>query len=482
MSEVTLIYPHQLLDNHPALDKGRPVYLIEEPLLLTYNPIHRQKLLFHLKTLDYYEQKLRNEGYTSFRILIQDCPTSEAVFEKIKRDGVDTVHVMDSTDDYLERALDKSGLNRIFYESRLFYLTKAEAVSRYQKSNKFMANFYREIRKDFDILVDDQKKPIGGKWSFDSENQKRVPKSIALLEDILVAKVSPEDENRLKSIQAEQYGETGSWLPHTHIEARLFLTEFLKLRFNQFGDYEDAILNEHTRLWHSTLSPLLNIGLLTPQEVINECLVYARKHSVPLNSLEGFVRQIIGWREFIRASYECDGRKMRQQNFFNHQRKIPDGLWTGETDLLPIDQTVTKALKTGYTHHIERLMIIGNFLLLTETDPNEVYRWFMGLYIDAYDWVMVPNVYGMSQFADGGSFATKPYISGGNYLAKMSDLRDDKNWMELWTALYWNFLDKNQPLLKNNFRMSLIYKQLERMSPEKLQSIQALAKQYLVGN
>ena len=206
--------------------------------------------------------------------------------------------------------------------------------------------------------------------------------------------------------------------PTTFEESEEWLQQFFEFRFFEFGVYEDAIVKEESFLNHSVLSPLINVGLLCPKKVIKEAVVFADKNGIPINSLEGFVRQILGWREFIRGVYEVKGIEERTKNFWQHSRKIPQSFYNGTTGILPIDNTIKKVLKTSYAHHIERLMILGNFMLLCEFDPDEVYQWFMELFIDAYDWVMVPNVYGMSLFADGGLMSTKPYISSSNYIKK----------------------------------------------------------------
>ena len=180
----------------------------------------------------------------------------------------------------------------------------------------------------------------------------------------------------------------------------------------------------------------------------------------------------------MRASYEVDGDQMRQKNFFNHTKALPDSFWDGSTTIDPVDHAIKTALEYGYNHHIERLMVMGNVMLLSQTNPHDVYRWFMGMYIDAYDWVMVPNVYGMSQFADGGSFATKPYISGANYIKKMSDYKKG-DWEETWTALYWNFINTHLEVFTSNHRMSMMPRLLERMSEETRGKHFKVAKNYL---
>ncbi len=211
---------------------------------------------------------------------------------------------------------------------------------------------------------------------------------------------------------------------------------------------------------------MMNVGLLSPNEVLDEAIQFAGKNSVPFNSLEGFVRQILGWREFIRGVYITKGTAERTNNFWNFKRKIPASFWNGTTGIAPVDITIKKVLATGYCHHIERLMVLGNFMLLCEFDPDEVYKWFMELFIDSYDWVMVPNVYGMSQFADGGLMATKPYISGSNYLMKMSDYPKGE-WQLIWDGLFWNFLNKHREFFLKNPRLSMLVKTFDKMSEEK---------------
>jgi deoxyribodipyrimidine photolyase-related protein len=214
---------------------------------------------------------------------------------------------------------------------------------------------------------------------------------------------------------------------------------------------------------------MLNTGLISPKTIIERTMEFASEHNVPINSTEGFIRQIISWREFIRGMYEVKGVESRTTNFWGFKRKIPASFYDGTTGIMPVDDTIKKVLRTGYCHHIERLMILGNFMLLCEFDPDEVYRWFMELFIDAYDWVMVPNVYGMSQFSDGGLFATKPYISSSNYILKMSDYSKG-DWQKTWDGLFWNFMDKHRDFFKTNPRSSMLINTFDKMQAEKRQN------------
>jgi deoxyribodipyrimidine photolyase-related protein len=203
-------------------------------------------------------------------------------------------------------------------------------------------------------------------------------------------------------------------------------------------------------------------------------------YNTPLNSLEGFIRQIVGWREFIRAVYEREGRAQRTKNYWGFTRKIPPAFWKGTTGVEPVDIVIQKVLQNGYTHHIERLMVLGNFMLLCEFDPGEVYRWFMEMFVDAYDWVMVPNTYGVICFADGGLMTTKPYISGSNYLLKMGTWKKGP-WQEVWDALFWRFMFMHQDFFNQNPRLSMLLRMFEKMPHEKRQGHLSIADNFLCG-
>jgi deoxyribodipyrimidine photolyase-related protein len=223
---------------------------------------------------------------------------------------------------------------------------------------------------------------------------------------------------------------------------------------------------------------MLNVGLLTPYQILREVLEYTDKNKVPLNSLEGFIRQLTGWREFMRGVYLFNGVRQRTTNFWNFNKQIPDSFYNATTGIEPVDTTIKKILDTGYAHHIERLMILGNFMLLCEFDPDSVYKWFMEMFIDSYDWVMVPNVYGMSQFADGGIMSTKPYISSSNYIRKMSDYKSG-DWTEIWDGLFWRFIKKHHQFFASNSRTVFMAKNVERMDKDTLRGKVITAEKFL---
>jgi len=262
--------------------------------------------------------------------------------------------------------------------------------------------------------------------------------------------------------------------PITHEGAEAWLDEFFSQRFAGFGTYEDALSTRGDFLFHSVLTPLLNIGLLTPAQVVERALAYGEKAEVPVNDVEGFVRQIIGWREFVMIVYLRHGRAMRCANFWQFDEPMPQSVLNWKTGIAPVDHVLEKVEREGYAHHIERLMVLGNFMLLLRVRPHAVYRWFMDMFVDAYDWVMVPNLYGMSQFSDGGQMVTKPYISGSNYVLKMSDYQKGE-WCEVWDALYWSFIADHREFFAGQYRMRMMVSHLDRMGEEKLRGHRELA-------
>lgn len=334
----------------------------------------------------------------------------------------------------------------------------------------FMKTFYEAQRKRMNILLEKDGKPVGGKWSFDAENRKKlpktqpVPKPYAAPLDQVVSAAQKWTKERFPD--APGIRDNFNY-PSTRQEALKAMSLFFENRFELFGDYEDAISTRVRVMFHSVLTPPLNIGLITPQEIIEAALDAAeKKPKIPLNSLEGFIRQIIGWREFMRIIYLRHGVMERKENFWNFTREMPPAFYDGTTGIEPIDHTIQTLLEDGYTHHIERLMVLGNFMLLCRIHPDAVFKWFMELFIDAYDWVMVPNVYGMSQFADGGVFSTKPYISGSNYIRKMSDFPKG-NWCETWDGLYWTFIEDHREFFASQYRLSMMVRLLDKMPDEK---------------
>jgi deoxyribodipyrimidine photolyase-related protein len=476
MSAVSLIFPHQLFEKHPAISNNRPIFLIEELLFFTQYNFHKQKLVFHRASMKGYQRFLESKGYAVTYIEAKEKVSDiRVLLTDLKQKGISEIHYANVTDYLLEKRIAELSVKLKIKVSKsdspLFLLT-AQQVDHYFVGKKrfYQTDFYTQQRKHFKILVDEKQQPEGGKWTFDTENRLKYPKGKRPPE-IKFPKQNEywnEAVNYINKNFSSNYGEINNSFiyPTTFSESSAWLKQFLQKRFAEFGDYEDALVNNESVLHHSLLTPMLNVGLLTPDEIVDQAVSYAHENKIPLNSCEGFVRQILGWREFIRGVYQTTGTQERTTNYWKFKRKIPTSFWNGTTGIAPIDSTIKKVLATGYCHHIERLMVLGNFMLLCEFDPDEVYKWFMELFIDSYDWVMVPNVYGMSQFADGGLMATKPYISGSNYLMKMGDYPKG-DWQPIWDGLFWRFMHVHRAFFLKNPRLGMLVKTFDKMPSAK---------------
>lgn len=472
-TEAILIFPHQLFDNAPILDNDCDVYLIEEFLFFKQYKFHKQKIAFHRATMKCYEMHLKSKNKPVHYIeAISGLSDVRDLIPHLAKKGIETLHITDPTDNWLQKHMTSAstGMTIKWYDSPLFINTKKELSHLFKPSKKklFQTSFYKEQRKTREILMT-ANNPEGGKWTYDSENRKKYPKdkTAPTIQFPDKTEFHKEAEDYVNEHFGNHYGKLTDFAiyPIDYKSSTVWFEQFLEQRFHEFGAYEDAIVRQEHFLNHSVLSPLINVGLLAPDRVIEHAIDFAKNNGVPLNSTEGFVRQILGWREFIRGVYEVKGTEERNKNFWNFKRKIPNSFYNGTTGIQPVDDVIKKVLKTAYAHHIERLMILGNFMVLCEFDPDEVYKWFMELFIDAYDWVMVPNVYGMSLYADGGLMSTKPYISGSNYIMKMSDYQKG-NWQNTWDGLFWTFMDKHRDFFLGNPRLGMLIHTLDKMKPE----------------
>ena len=466
-----------------------PTILVEEYLFFKQYPFHKQKIAFHRASMKAYADYLKATGVEVIYIEANEKRADiRHLIPQLAAEGLSTLHYIDVTDNWLEkrilRASEKYSVNPVKHTSPLFLNTPEDLAYFFKTSKKkfFQTSFYISERKKRQILVNVENNPLGGKWSFDKENRKKYPrkKTPPAINYPASSAYYEEAKAYVQEHFSHHLGQLTDFplYPTEFAASRKWLEEFFIYRFAEFGHYEDAIVKEESILHHSVLTPMLNVGLLTPQEIVEKAVDYGIQESIPLNSLEGFVRQVIGWREFIRGMYECKGTEERTRNYWGFTRKIPSSFYEGTTGIPPIDQTIRKVLKTGYCHHIERLMILGNFMVLCEFDPDEVYQWFMELFIDAYDWVMVPNVYGMSQFADGGLLATKPYISGSNYLMKMSNYAKGE-WQQTWDALFWRFMNVNRDFFLKNPRLGMLVRSFDKMPEEKQQKLMQVGEAYL---
>ena len=489
MKAINLIFPNQLFEHSQLLENGFPVFLVEELLFFKHYNFHKQKIAFHRATMKHYEAFLISKNievlYIESSQVISDI---RELIPYLKSIGITNISYIDPVDNWLQKRIEKgcldNSIEKNVYDSPLFLNTKEDLQPFFRSDKKkyHQTSFYTAQRNNRHILIDPDGKPTGGKWTFDAENRKKYPakKTPPAIQFPDVDSYYKEALEYVDKNFSTNIGKltTSALFPTNFKTSKLWFQQFLEQRFLEFGTYEDAIVAENSILNHSVLTPMLNIGLITPAYVIEQSIAFAKTNNIPINSLEGFVRQIIGWREFIRGMYESRGSDERTRNFWGFTKKIPKSFYDGTTGIYPIDQTIKKTLETGYCHHIERLMVLGNFMLLCEFNPDEVYRWFMELFIDSYDWVMVPNVYGMSQFADGGLMATKPYISGSNYLMKMSNYKKGE-WQVIWDGLFWRFMDTHRSFFKQNPRLGMLVAMFDKMPQEKRQKHLENAELYL---
>ena len=485
---IALIFPNQLFEDYEILYEVDEVYLIEEYLFFKQYQFHKQKIMFHRASMQFYKTHLEAKNIkVNYIESISQESDIRVFFKNLEHKAHLKIHYIDTVDTWLEKRIQNSikkyQLQFQKYDNPLFLNHQEELHSFFKdKKRMFQTDFYIHQRKKWNILVDSENKPVGSQWTFDAENRKKYPKG-KTPPKVIQLEPSQFHKEAISYVNTNfkmNYGDFNDALiyPVDYKSSKVWFEDFLKNRFSEFGIYEDAIQSDALILNHSLITPMLNVGLLTPHYIIDRTLAFISENEIPLNSSEGFIRQIIGWREFIRGVYILKGTEERTRNFWNFKRKIPEAFWNGTTGIQPFDDVVQKVLKTGYCHHIERLMVLGNFMLLCEFDPDEVYRWFMELFIDAYDWVMVPNVYGMSQFADGGLMATKPYISGSNYILKMSNYSKG-NWQEIWDGLFWRFMDTHRDFFLKNPRLSMLVYSFDKMDQAKKAQHLTNANQYL---
>ncbi len=493
--QVQLVLPHQLYHQTELGIGGGDFYVIESDLFFLQYQFHQQKLLFHRASMKYYTGQLSQKGYPCHYIDAHDPNSSIPVLVKmLKAKGVQKIKMYDPCDGWIDKQLKKAsiahGIALVYLPSPNFLNNQPESVELLgNKKTYFQTSFYTEQRKQRNILIEQDGSPVGGQWSFDVENRKKIPKNTAIpaihffesneFIKEATAYIKANFKNNPGKVDAPFITAKKSlYYPVTHADAKKAMELFIAEKLDLFGIYEDAIVVAEKTLFHSVLSPLINAGLIQPSEFLEALLDAYRKAKAPINSIEGIVRQIIGWREFVQLTYRKIGNQQRTKNFWGFTKKMPAAFYTGTTGIDPIDISIKKLLESGYSHHIERLMVLGNFMLLCEIHPDEVYQWFMEMYIDAYDWVMVPNVYGMSQFADGGMITTKPYICGSNYLMKMGDFPKGE-WQAIWDGLFWRFLSKQHLVFSKNPRWAMLLSTWNKMPEEKRANHLHNAEQFL---
>ena len=484
--EVNLIFPNQLFRDGVLINNSNKTFLIEEFMFFRHFKFHKQKILFHRMSMKKYESFLKSKN-----IDVEYVDSCEEISDirlfLDKKGSIKSINIYDPEDNWLEKriikACSKNNIKVNVYENQLFITKKIELDSFFRADKKkfFQTSFYKSQRLKFNILMEDGK-PEGGKWTYDDMNREKYPKD--KIPPNINYMVANDDYESAKCYIEKNFNLNPGKLnkdkiyPYDFSSADSWFEAFLIERYDEFGPYEDAVVKEKSVLNHSVLSPIINSGLLNPKLIMEKSVKFYNDNDIRLNSCEGFIRQIIGWREFIRGVYIAKGSEERTKNFWGFKRKIPKSFYDGTTGIEPLDDTIKKINNSAYANHIERLMIIGNFMLLCEFDPDDVYKWFMELFIDSYDWVMVPNVYGMSQFADGGLMSTKPYISGSSYVLKMSNYKKGE-WCPIWDSLFWNFINNQRDFFITNPRMRMLVSTYDKMNPEKKETINVTSNNFL---
>jgi deoxyribodipyrimidine photolyase-related protein len=495
------ILGNQLLPQHPVLaeaeaDYGRnnvTVVLVESQQRLAKRPYQRKKLALLLSAMRHYAGDLRRRGYQVD--LIQAATFTQGLSQHVASRRPDRLFTMAASDTngrrFQQDGLDRSlGLPVTIRPNVQFLTDEFDPYPEPEPGKRYlMEYFYRKMRRHFDVLMDGDD-PAGGQWNYDKENRQPLPKDnrppaiITFEPDDITREVMRE----VAAIDGAIGTVEGFDLAVTREQALAAFNDFISRRLVDFGPYEDAMSSEHQHLYHSKLAAYLNIGLLDPMELIRAVEEAYLAGEAPINSAEGFIRQILGWREYIYWQYWRLMPDLYESNYWEAQRPLPEFFWDGQTDMNCLRQVIQRALQSGYNHHIERLMIVCNFCLLAGIDPLTVNDWFLSAYIDAYDWVMGPNVLGMGLFADGGFVATKPYIASANYINKMSDFcsgcryrQDERTGNDAcpFNTLYWNFLIQNEEVLRANPRMGPNVLGLRHLDDEERLAISQDAYQFL---
>lgn len=473
MKSANLIFPNQLFKDLSLIEKNNKIFLIEDDEFFSAYNFHKNKLVLHRASMKFYEDYLKKNNFD-----VEYIEFKKNWHETLREKGFDEIITYELNNFDLEKKIIKSDFNCIFKKSPMFLSSDEEFTDFFSSKKHFsQTSFYIYMRKKQKILLDNNLKPQGGNWTYDKENRQKIP------QDLEIPKTPQIAENHYVK-EAKKYidkyfpNNIGTYdffnYPVTFDEIDLWVEDFIQNRLENFGIYQDAIVENNSYLFHSNISFALNIGLITPKTLVEKIV----NTNIPLNSKEGYTRQVIGWREFVRGIYHVIGKNQLESNFWGFKNHLNYKFYTGETGILPVDNVIKKLLKTGYANHIERLMVLGNFFLLCEIKPQEIYRWFMEISIDSYPWVMCANVFGMSQFSDGGLIVTKPYIASSNYIKKMSDYKAD-NWCQILDSLFWRFVYKYKDFFNQNPRLRILVSNLNRKNQDEIKKLVSTAENFL---
>ncbi|NNE89168.1 MAG: cryptochrome/photolyase family protein [Silicimonas sp.] len=502
MKTLVLILGDQLWLGSPALKRAREtgakILMVEATDEATYIPQHKMRLVLFFSAMRHFRQALEDEGFDVTYSELTDSDTCASIADELGRqieaESIERVVCVTPGDARVGAAIkDVCSQAEVELEALddTHFISTVKDFRDHAEGRKslIMEYFYRELRKRTGILMDGGD-PIGGQWNFDSDNRDTfgkdgppdIPPPIAFEPDAITREVIEMVEERF----ADAPGKLENFAyPVTAGDAEKALDDFIENRLPHFGKYQDAMVTGEAFLYHSRLSTSLNLHLLDPRDAINAAVKAYEDGDAPLNSVEGFVRQILGWREFIRGIYWTKMPDYAEMNGLGADQDMPAFFWTGETDMVCVKDAVTQLNDHAYAHHIQRLMVLGLFAMLLGARPYDVHRWHMSMYADAIDWVSLPNVLGMSQHGDGGIVGTKPYSASGNYINKMSNYCKDCRFKPgkatgddacPFTTLYWDFLDRNRDAFKSNHRMGFQMKNLDRKSDEDIDAIRVRAE------
>lgn len=465
-----------------------PVILIESSNYASLRPYHRQKLVLLWSAMRHFAENLKAAGWDVTYAIASDFQKPLETW--LQQYQITELRIMIPSDRPFKKQIESFSLPcKVHWLANNHFLWSQADFEQWANSRKqlLLEDFYRAGRKRLSVLMEGNK-PVGGKWNFDKENRKpprsklETPQPLWFEADHLTTEVI----DKVKSLDFSLYGEIEpfGW-GVTRAQALQVLEHFIANSLSTFGPYQDAMVTGETTMWHSLISPYLNLGLITPMEVIKRVEKAYQEHSLPNNSVEGFIRQVLGWREYLQGVYHWVKEDYAQLNWFNHTGDLPEFYWdASQTDMNCLHQVLTQVENTGYAHHIQRLMILSNFALIVGVSPQAVEFWFHSAFIDAYDWVMQTNVIGMGQFADGGILASKPYAASANYVHRMSDYCDRcvYNYRQRtgekacpFNFFYWDFLDRHREQLKSLGRMNLVLSHLYKLDAQELTTMNNLA-------
>ncbi len=490
MKSVFLVLGNQLFPiKHIKSYSESTFFMCEDLGLCTNQRHHKLKLILFLSSMRSYADLLKKNKFKLKYLNLNndfEIPYEKKLIKYMVENEIKELISFEVEDKFFEKKINKivkrENIKWTIINSPMFITSRVEFKDHLSNIKKpFMASFYKYIRRKNNILIDDGK-PRGGRWSYDNENRKKISIDVKI-PTMIKAKETLHTLNLKKIINKKFSSHPGEvnnfWLPTTHKEAENWLIFFLNKKFNLFGDYEDTVDINNNILFHSVLSPLINIGLITPRQILDKILKLEKK--IKINSYEGFIRQIFGWREFMRGIYQNYSKELSTNNFFKHNNSMNKSWYDGNTGLLPLDHSINNAKKFGWTHHIERLMILCNIMNLCEIKPKETYNWFMEMFVDSSDWVMYPNVYGMGLFSDGGIFSTKPYICGSSYYMKMMNFKRGR-WNNIIDGLYWRFINKNRRFFLKNPRLSMMVRVYDKLDMKRKKIILSEANKFIKKN